>query len=164
MNLKNKGITLPELAIVLILAGVLGLGAYNFFKNAFKVWWTTRDSVDVHEDSRTAVNEMSKYIRQASTQPITIGGSNDSVAFEIGKTTTEWHEDLTIKYFKDGSALKRFMKGSTTTLVSSGVELFYVWFDSGTSSSYAFIGSSLSVTQGDETANLNKTIMLRGRR
>jgi hypothetical protein len=97
---------------------------------------------------------------------VTIGSivyDNDAIYFEIGKTTSDWHTDLTVGYFQDGTDLKRFMKGSTTTLVS-GVDIFYVWVDSGSASSYDCVGTSLTVTQGDESFDLTKKIMLRTRR
>ena len=83
MKNKNRGITLIELGIVIIIFGLLGMAAYDFFQNTFRVWWTTKDSVDVHGDSRTAINEISKYIRQASTNPINIGFTKDFIDFEI---------------------------------------------------------------------------------
>ena len=160
---KNSGVTLVELTILMALIGLLSWGAVKFFQDTFDVWWTTRDSVNVHSSSRGAIDELSKYIRQASTQPITITGNN-SIRFKIAKSTTEWHSDLTIRYFKDGSLLRRLMKGTTTTLIPSGVELFHVWYNSGTASRYAYVGTSITVTQGKESARLNKKIMLRGRR
>ncbi|MDA3792525.1 MAG: hypothetical protein PF545_02565 [Elusimicrobia bacterium] len=164
---KNRGITLVELGIVIALAGILGYGAIKFFQSTFEVWWGTRDSVDVYSDARSAMDEMSKYIRQSSSEPVTIGGSNESVRFKINKSTGEWgHSNLNIKYFKpsDQNVIKRYFKGSTTTLVADGVDMFYVWYDSGTTSKYAYVGATLAVSQGDQSANLSKKINLRGRR
>lgn len=160
-NKKNKGLTIIELGMVIVLAGILGYGIFRFFRDTFNIWWTTTESVDVQGKSRAAINEMSKYLRQASTQPVTISGT-DSIEFKIGKSTADWEQDLTVKYFKDNSSLKRYMKGSTTTLIDSGVDLFYIWYD--TTSRYQYVGTSLTVTQGDEQAELHKRITLRGRK
>ncbi len=161
---NNRGITMVELGIVIALAGILMYGAIKFFQSTFDVWWSTRDSVDVYSAARSTMDEMSKYIRQSSSEPITIGESNESVLFKINKSTADWgHSNLYIKYFKPDSesVLRRYLKGSTTTLVTAGVDKFYVWFDD---SEYSYIGATLTVSQGGESANLSKKINLRCQR
>lgn len=157
----NRGVTFIELMIVVSIAALFMVGVFNFFRNTYEAWTDTRDTAAASVDARTASNEMAKYIRQASTDTVVIGASNDSITFDISKSTTAWHQDLTIKYFKSGSELKRLMKGSTSTVISEGVELFYVWHDTGTASSYALVGTSVTVKQGDKTIDINKKIMLR---
>lgn len=148
--------------IVVAISGLFMLGVTKFFRDTFDIWRDTRDSADVHSSARTAINEMSKYIRQSSTHPITIGASNDLVEFEIAKSTDEWHADLTMRYFKDGTALKRFMKGSTTTMISSGVSLFYVWSATSTAQ-FTVVGTTVTVASNDINVSMGKKVMLRRR-
>ncbi|MFH1416330.1 MAG: prepilin-type N-terminal cleavage/methylation domain-containing protein [Elusimicrobiota bacterium] len=164
MNNKNRGMTFIEITIVIAIAALFMAGVFKFFRNTYDVWLDTTNSVAAGGDARTASNEMVKYIRQASSATITIGASDDSIKFEIAKTTTDWHTDLTVHYFQDGSTLKRLMKDSTTTIISDGVDFFYVWHDSGSASSYACVGTSLTVIQGDKSVNLDKRVMIRSGR
>jgi len=160
---KHSGITFVELAITIAIVGVIGWGVLKFFRTAFDVWWDTKDSVDIHSAARNAVNEMTKYIRQASTAPIIIGGGNSSISFEIAKDTADWGSNLTVMFLKDGPALKREFRGVRTTMIDS-IDLFYVWLETASASSYDIVGTSLVVSQGGKRVSLNKKIMLRGRR
>ncbi|MEA3507043.1 MAG: prepilin-type N-terminal cleavage/methylation domain-containing protein [Elusimicrobiota bacterium] len=164
---KNRGVTLIEMALVIALSGVLIYGGLKFFRSTFDIWKGTCNSVDVYSDARSAMDEMSRYIRQSSSEAITIGGSNESVQFTINRSTSDWgNSNREIKYFQPSAQaiLRRYMKGSTTTLITEGVDNFHVWYDSETSSRYSFVGATLAVSQGDRSATLSKKIMIRGMR
>ncbi|MGM0441219.1 MAG: PilW family protein [Elusimicrobiota bacterium] len=157
---SNKGVTFIELAISIAVIGILSYGTARFFRNTFDIWWMTSDSVDVHSKSRIALNELSRYVRQASELPQIDG--NNSIKFKISISTSDWGGDNTVKYFQAGNNLRRMMRNSTTTLVEGGVDDFYVYLTTGTSSKYAHVGATLTVTQSDKRASLSQKIMLRG--
>ncbi len=160
---KNQGVTLIELGISIAILGILSIGTFRFFRNTFDIWWMTRDSVDVFGKSRSAMNEITRYVRQTSEDPIEITG-NSSIKFKISRSTQEWGGDNTIKYFKSGDNLYRMMRKSTTTLIPGGVEKFFIYMDTEPASNYAHVGATLTVTQNQQSATLSQRVMLRGRK
>jgi len=175
MKIKNKinavlnrkeGFTLIEILIVVAILGVLGAGGVVFFQNTFTVWSHTRNLSKAVGDSRLAINEISAYMREASPQSVST--QTAGVYFDIARSEEEWPGDKRIGYFRDGDMLRRYMKGSTSTLVESGVNSFEVWYVEADpdASTYSHIIASISVRQGDimNDLSLSKRIMLRGER
>ncbi|GEM_PF-1472041 len=162
---RKKGFTLIELLIVIVIMGLIGLGIFRFFRNAFHSFWMSRDRVDVVGQARVAMEEMSTYIRQASDEPIEISPDNERIDFFIERDEGEWFDDdREVSYYREGNSLNRRFGGVSTTLVDSGVDSFYVWYDSSTASRFEVVGASLTITRGDEKSEFDRKIMLRGRR
>ncbi|HUW22949.1 MAG TPA: type II secretion system protein [bacterium] len=66
---KQKGFTLIELMIVVALLGILGYGIMKFFTNTYRTWWQTSQQIDAQQKARVAMDEMTRFIRQA--RPVT---------------------------------------------------------------------------------------------
>lgn len=163
---KQDGYTLTEILIVVALLGLITVGGIAFFQNTFTVWFHTRDFSKAIGDTRVAVDEISSYMREAA--PKTVSLQPSAVYFDIARSVEEWPGDRKIGYFKEGDMLKRYMRGSTTTLVNSGVNSFEVSYIEADPeiSMYSHVIATISVRQGDKMDDLilNKKIMLRGER
>ncbi len=164
MRKNKRGVTLIEIMIVVALLAVLGAGGTRFFRNTFDLWRGSRTLSRASGDSRTAFNEISTYLRQARENTVSADGS--SIYFEVDREEDEWPEGRTVGYFSDGSALKRYMRGSTTTLVTSGVTEFTAEYVPGSAGVHPHVNLSLAVDQGSDRDDLrlDKRIMLRGGR
>ena len=158
MKNKEKGFTLVEILIVVAIIALLSIGGIRFFSDTFSVWWHTRDVSRATGDARVAIDEITTYLRQATSIDTRTGSS---VHFNIYRE--EWADDR-MGYFQEGDTLRRFMRGSTTTLVSSDVESFSLQPIT-SEGRYYHIEVELKVSQGEgEKINLSRRVMLRGLR
>ena len=164
---KQKGFTLIELAIVIALMAILGYGIMKFFSNTFRTWWQTSQQIDAQQKARVAMDEMTRFIRQA--RPVTgitvsqQGGEDDNTMI------TFTHIDgRQFQYYKSGDSLQRVVDGTTTDLVPEDLASIYFILDSTTSPTQVDI-STLTVQTpgtGGEQGSLTfprKRIFLRNR-
>ena len=159
---KNYGVTLVELGIIIAILSIISIGGVVFFRHTFEVWWTSRDVIDVHAGAREAMDEMSTFLRQASTDTIKIEG-NDKIKFTIAKSEQEWgHPDRRLNYFLDSGSLKRYSRGSTTTLVGGGVSFFNITHTTA-AARFESVKVELEILKGEEQSSFSRNIVLRGR-
>ena len=164
---KQKGFTLIELMIVVALLGILGYGIMKFFSNTFRVWWQTSQQIEAQQKARTAMDEMTRFIRQA--RPVTgiaigqQGGENPNTMI------TFTHIDgRQISYYQSGDSLKRVVGGVTTEVIPEDLVSVYFVLDSTTSPTQVDI-STLTVQTpgtGGEQGSLTfprKRVFLRNR-
>ena len=144
---KQKGFTLIELAIVIALLAILGYGIVTFFRNTYRTWWQTSQQIDAQQKARVAMDEMTRFIRQA--RPVTEivvgeqGGEDDNTMI------TFTHIDgRQFQYYKSGDSLQRVVDGTTTDLVPEDLVSVYFILDSTTSPTQVDISTLTVQTPG----------------
>jgi len=145
---KQKGFTLIELAIVIALLGILGYGIMKFFSNTFRTWWQTSQQIDAQQKARTAMDEMTRFIRQA--RPVTTIAVGKQAAGEDDNTMiTFTHIDgRQISYYQSGDSLKRVVGGVTTEVIPEDLVSVYFVLDSTTSPTQVDISTLTVQTPG----------------
>lgn len=64
---EQKGVTLLELMVALVITALLGLAIYNVCKMAMDAWQKGEARTQVYQNARIALNRMSEEIRSAIT-------------------------------------------------------------------------------------------------
>jgi len=164
---KQKGFTLIELMVVVALLGILGYGIVTFFTNTFRIWWQTSHQIDVQQKARTAMDEMTKFIRQARPVSALVVGKQAGEDSDTMITFT--HIDgRQFQYYKSGDSLIRVVDGATTDVIPEDLASIYFILDS-TSSPTQLDISTLTVQTpgiGGEKGSITfsrKRIFLRNR-
>ncbi|MCD6412966.1 MAG: prepilin-type N-terminal cleavage/methylation domain-containing protein, partial [Elusimicrobia bacterium] len=108
----RKGVSLIELAIVIAISGVLIFGIVRILKTSFDVWLSSLHNIDIQQKGRTAVEEMTRFIRQSSV-PVTgitpaIGGTATEISFKYIQDTGTIKD---MKYYFNSGNLYRVMNG-----------------------------------------------------
>ncbi len=87
--LKNeKGLTLLELMVALVITALLGMAIYNVCKMAMDAWQKGEARTQVYQNMRIALDRMSEEIRSAITLDPTYNLSpNDDIYFDGTSTT-----------------------------------------------------------------------------
>lgn len=144
---KQKGFTLIELMVVVALLAILGYGIVTFFRNTFRTWWQTSQQIDAQQKARVAMDEMTRFIRQA--RPVTEivvgeqGGEDDNTMI------TFTHIDgRQFQYYKSGDSLKRVVDAATTDVIPEDLVSIYFVLDSTSSPTQLDISTFTVQTPG----------------
>jgi len=157
---KNKGMTLIETIIVVAVSFAIMYGVVKIFKNIFEIYWTSSDTIALQQKARTALNEMTRFIRQSSA-PVTnidpgIGETKDYIQFVYIKDASTTKN---MKYYKSDRKLLREVDGETSTLIDDYLTSIYFTHIS----SYVVKIQTMTLSKRDETFTFNKTIYIRNR-
>jgi prepilin-type N-terminal cleavage/methylation domain-containing protein len=111
-NRKNfpSGFTLIEICVVLVILGIIIVGAANFFTRMYDLWLDNSSQTDIEQNARIAMDEMTKYIRQASSPAVTNSVVIDR--YDAGEPNTSlirFHllDSSTIQYYQHNNRLYR---------------------------------------------------------
>jgi len=164
-NKKRKaGMNLIELAVVMAIAGMLMIGMVRIFRTSFDIWTSSLNAIYVQGHGRSAVEEMTRFIRQ-STSPVTgispaVGTTAQSVKFTFFKDVDDFVE---MEYFKSGDSLYRVSGNSTSTLIKDYVDSIYFTHVS----SYVVKIETFTLTKGtgksQKSLTFERTINIRNR-
>jgi prepilin-type N-terminal cleavage/methylation domain-containing protein len=131
---KKKGFTLIELMVVVALLGILGYGIMKFFTNTYRIWWQASQQIDVQQKARAAMDEMTRFIRQA--RPVTGITVGEQAGEDANTMITFTHIDgRQISYYKSGDSLKRVVGGAITDVIPEDlVSIYFVLYSTSTPS------------------------------
>ncbi len=99
---KNKGLTLIELLIALVLSSVLIVSLYRIFISQQKTYTVQDQVADTQQNVRAAIDRMTKEIRMAGYDPQGTGNFGFQIATSNGRITGSNSIAFTIDYNEDG--------------------------------------------------------------
>jgi len=144
---NQKGFTLIELAVVIALLGILGYAIVTFFTNTFRTWWQASQQIDAQQKARVAMDEMTRFIRQA--RPVTEIAVGQQTGEDPNTMITFTHIDgRQISYYKSGDSLIRVVAGATTDAIPEDVVSVYFVLDSTSSPTQVDISTFTVQTPG----------------
>ncbi len=111
---KEKGLTLIELLVALVISVLIISGLYRTFIGQQKTYTVQEQIVDMQQNARTAVNRMMSEIRMA-------GFGNVSMVLPVTFSTGTFNNVLNLNTPTAGSLTIVSAVGGTSTLTAAGV-------------------------------------------
>lgn len=110
---KNKGITLIELMVALVISGLLIAGLYRTFISQQKTYTVQEQVVDMQQNVRAAINRMMTELRMS-------GFGNVSMVLPVTFTTGTFNNVLNLNTPAAGALTIVSAVGGTSTLTNEG--------------------------------------------
>jgi len=127
-NIDNKGFSLIEMMVVVVILGLIVLGLVTFFTGGAKSWVTGQSQLTAQRNARQAIDRMVREIREGK---VVKSGSatNITVAIPEFKTDTSTIPAYEVTYILSVTTIKR----GTTPLIDNVLiteEDIFEYFDS----------------------------------
>ncbi|MBW2570270.1 MAG: prepilin-type N-terminal cleavage/methylation domain-containing protein [Deltaproteobacteria bacterium] len=158
-NIKNnKGFTLIEIIIVIIVLGVLSIFGFSFLSTAIHTYSMMEKQKSLFDQAAMAMERISRELRDAES----ISAPNDGVSDSTIVTFTKSHEtdedsDTSISFERFGSTLRRI--GTDTVTLADNVSTFTAGrVTSGTNNKKEEITITLTLEEGAANITLRSYI------
>ncbi|MFH1283373.1 MAG: type II secretion system protein [bacterium] len=155
-----NGFSLVEILMVVAIIGVVTLILTKFTSQTSKTWHTTTSQLQIQQQARIALDEMTRYIRHSSAAAQGLSasyGMYPGISQQADNISFYTLKGKRVNYFQDGDTLKRCIGGSTRTLITEGLESIYFMHKS----SYTLRIASMTVRKRDKSFTYNKTVTIR---
>ncbi len=123
--MKDKGFTLTEIMMVVMIMGVLVIAGARFFENTAKSWKKNYSQVEVQQGARVAMDEMTQYIRQAQASTVVVytgaTPANSKISFTMVKDTGTFN----VSYYLNGTTLWRQLNGVESTVTANLNQIYF---------------------------------------
>lgn len=135
---EDEGFTLIELLIAMGLFGILTTVLFSIVLNSANTLTTVRQSTDINEEARAALNRISREVREAKSITGAVNplgstfnpGTDTAITFEVdlsGNDTIELDEIITYRYeFNKKRLLLQTGSGLSAPVLAANVETFRI--------------------------------------
>ena len=110
---QNSGMTMIELLIAFVIFGVLVVAVTPAFKQGSDSWQDTQADVELRQNLNSALQLISRELRQAKDSTINIGAGDEIVRYKYDYDTSGHHNF--IKRVKSGSSYYLEFNGDPVT-------------------------------------------------
>jgi prepilin-type N-terminal cleavage/methylation domain-containing protein len=123
--LNRKGFTLLETMIAVTIMLLFVVGGARFFENSVKSWQANYAKLEIQQNARIAMDEMTKTIRGASAAAVVIDvaavPASSAIIFQVTKDTGT----TTHLYYLSSDKLIRQLGNVSTEVIPDVTELFF---------------------------------------
>ena len=160
----RRGFTLVEILVALAILGFVIAGAATFFTKMYDLWMINTYQTDIQQNARIAMDEMTKYIRQASSPTITNSIVIDRYDIsESAGSLIRFHllDGSTIQYYQHSNQLYRnwTAAGGTSAETKMSDNLIGLYFikenAQGGADDYSIHIATLTLQKGQQRVTLN---------
>jgi prepilin-type N-terminal cleavage/methylation domain-containing protein len=108
----SRGFTLIELLVVMLVAGIIAAGMLSLYLGVTRSFADTGNRIVNQDDARTAVNQMTRYLRAASSSAANLTSVSDAIALASPQEVV-FYADINgngypdkVRYYLTGNTLK----------------------------------------------------------
>lgn len=127
--LNEKGMTLIELVIAVVITSILLFGVYVAMFRGNEQVQETGIKMTLQDQGREGLYKMVQEIRQSAPDRVTVGESGSEIEFEMPDPDdlvdesfdVNWDSAINVTYLIEGSQLVRQVDGVTTDVIANDV-------------------------------------------
>ena len=128
LNIKNqKGLSLIEMMVVVVILGLIVLGLVTFFTGGAKSWVAGQSQLTAQRNARQAMDRMVREIREGEN--VKTGSDDDTIVVSIPALGSELAYDVT--YSLSDTTIKRGTTPLIDNVMISGEDIFEYYDSSG---------------------------------
>ncbi len=115
----NRGFTLIEMIITIVVLGILGVFTFTFFGNYMNTYTMMRDRRSDHQEAFYIIERISRELRNATTV-----NSTNPLSFQLPSPGTPADTSTTVTYTLSGQQLSRTGNVSGSILMGDNINIF----------------------------------------
>lgn len=126
---NNKGLTLIEMMVVVVIISFLVIGLVTFFSGGIRSWIAGNNQLEAQRNARQAIDYMVKEIRKADK--VKVGSDGDTLIVHIPPFDTDSGEipQYNVTYELADPYLRRIKDGTPNDVIDNVWRLIFTYLD-----------------------------------
>lgn len=146
-NKKQRGLSLIELTVVVVILGIVVLGLVTFFMGGTKSWVTGQYQLKAQREARQAIDRMVREIRHGE---LVTDGSTNNIAVDIPALGSK--DAYNVTYNLSGTTIQR----DTNLLIDNVQSLVFTYFDNNGEQICDVNGDPINPLDSDAASKVSK--------
>ena len=124
---SQKGFSLIEMMVVVVILGLIVLGLVTFFTGGARSWITGQSQLKAQREARQAIDRMVREIRHGESIS---SGDSKSITASIPALGLESAYDVSFSWDDTWDPINRIVSSGTNALIDNVQSLTFTYFDS----------------------------------
>jgi prepilin-type N-terminal cleavage/methylation domain-containing protein len=145
-NKNNKGLTLIEMMVVVVIISFLVIGLVTFFSGGIRAWIAGNNQLEAQRNARQAIDYMVKEIRKADK--VEFGSDGDTIKVHIPPFDSDPVQTAySVTYELADPYLRRIKGGGFNDIIDNVWRLVFTYYDINGNEITSITSSDNSVTR-----------------